>query len=238
MKSLKGSLTFHKRAGNFPDRAAVPPHRGKSLLIAECVFLFFILPATLYFWRNWLAFKVIPLVLVLALIGYLLLRKDATFNLRALWVAPAPLIHMKSMLIFLLPAALAIVSVSYVFLPERFLMFPRAQPERWLVFIILYPLVAAYPQELIFRTFFFHRYKDIFPGDKSAIVGSALSFSLAHSLYFNWVAFGLTFLGGILFSWRYLKSGSLVLVAVEHGLWGNLLFTTGLGWYLYSGAIR
>jgi hypothetical protein len=26
-------------------------------------------------------------------------------------------------------------------------------------------------------------------------------------------------------------------VALEHALWGNFLFTTGIGWYFYSGSI-
>jgi len=82
------------------DGVAVPLHRRNSLLNTKCAVLFFILPASLYFWRNWLPFKIIPLVLVLALIGCLLLRKDVTFNLRALWVAPSPFIHLKSMLAF------------------------------------------------------------------------------------------------------------------------------------------
>ena len=29
--------------------------------------------------------------------------------------------------------------------------------------MIFYPLVSVYPQEIIFRSFFFHRYRDLFP---------------------------------------------------------------------------
>ncbi len=27
-------------------------------------------------------------------------------------------------------------------------------------------------------------------------------------------------------------------VSIEHALWGNFLFTVGIGWFFYSGAIR
>jgi membrane protease YdiL (CAAX protease family) len=66
---------------------------------------------------------------------------------------------------------------------------------------------------------------------------NAISFSLAHLFYSNWVALLLSFLGGYLFAWRYHRSQSLPLVSLEHALWGDFLFTVGLGWYFYSGAI-
>lgn len=41
-----------------------------------------------------------------------------------------------------------------------------------------------------------------------------------------------------LFAYRSPATGSLLLVTLEHALWGNLLFTTGLGWYFSSGSIQ
>jgi membrane protease YdiL (CAAX protease family) len=102
----------------------------------------------------------------------------------------------------------------------------------------LYPVLAAAPQELIFRAFFFHRYAPIFPGPASLLAANALSFGLAHLLYANWIAVVLSTLGGLLFASRYWRTGSLLVVSLEHGLWGDLLFTVGVGGYLHSGAIR
>jgi membrane protease YdiL (CAAX protease family) len=67
---------------------------------------------------------------------------------------------------------------------------------------------------------------------------NALSFGLSHLFYGNWVAPVLAFFGGLLFAWRYQTSRSLGTVVIEHALWGDFLFTTGIGWYFYSGAIR
>jgi hypothetical protein len=47
----------------------------------------------------------------------------------------------------------------------------------------------------------------------------------------------LSMLGGWLFAYRYHRTGSVFAVSLEHGLWGDFLFTVGLGRYLYSGSI-
>jgi hypothetical protein len=47
----------------------------------------------------------------------------------------------------------------------------------------------------------------------------------------------MTALGGVHFGRTYAKTGSTLQVTLEHGLWGWLAFTIGLGWYVYSGAI-
>jgi membrane protease YdiL (CAAX protease family) len=77
----------------------------------------------------------------------------------------------------------------------------------------------------------------LFVRPRQMILFNALSFSLAHLFYGNWVAPVLSFAGGLLFAWRYQTSQSLPLVALEHALWGDYLFTIVLGWYFYSGAI-
>jgi membrane protease YdiL (CAAX protease family) len=70
------------------------------------------------------------------------------------------------------------------------------------------------------------------------MIVNSICFGLAHLFYGNWVAPILSGLGGLLFCHRYLKSKSLLVVGLEHGLWGDFLFTVGLGWFFYSGAIQ
>jgi len=128
--------------------------------------------------------------------------------------------------------------LTYTQIPSRFLAFPRNKPTLWGAVLLLYPIIAAIPQEIVFRAFFFHRYRSIFP-NKTWLVGlSAVSFGMAHLLYGNWIAPLLSGLGGLLFGYRYLKSESALIAGIEHGIWGNLLFTIGLGWYFYSGSIQ
>ena len=53
----------------------------------------------------------------------------------------------------------------------------------------------------------------------------------------NWVAIVATFLGGLVFAWRFQRSHSVLLATIEHGLYGNLFFTVGLGQFIFSGAV-
>jgi hypothetical protein len=105
------------------------------------------------------------------------------------------------------------------------------------VLMLAYPVLSALPQEFIFCSFLFTRYKSLFGDGKLMILISAVTFAYAHCLYINPVAPTLSLLGGIIFAATYAKTKSLALVTIEHGLYGNSLFIIGLGWYFYSGAV-
>jgi membrane protease YdiL (CAAX protease family) len=141
------------------------------------------------------------------------------------------------MLRLFIPGAVLLSVATMLWLPDKLLSFPRLRPLIWLVVMILYPLLLAFPQELVFRSFFFRRYHALFRTDGQLIFFNALSFGLFHLFYGNWVAPALSFAGGLLFAWRYHYLRSLPLISLEHALWGNYLFTIGIGWYFYSGAI-
>ena len=207
------------------------------LLWVECLGLFFAAPLGLYFLRHQLAHRVIPLVIVIAVgCGWYLL-KNRGFDRCCIWRVQGLRTHMKEMLLALAVPALPLALVTYLFMQDKFLAMPSAKPEAWLLLLVLYPLLSAYPQEVVFRGFFFQRYRPLFPDPRVMVLASGVSFGLAHVFYGNWVAPVVAGLGGVLFGYRYLRSKSLVAVGVEHGLWGNLLYTIGLGWFFYSGSI-
>jgi hypothetical protein len=104
----------------------------------------------------------------------------------------------------------------------------------WLLVMILYPLLSVYPQEIIFRTFLFHRYQNLFTSQRQLIWASAVSFGVAHIIFANWAALVLSTIGGLLFARTYARHRSLALVCFEHSLWGNFIFTIGLGWYFWG----
>ena len=104
--------------------------------------------------------------------------------------------------------------------------------------LLLYPLFSALPQEFIFCKFFFYRYKTIFKTNFNLIASSAIFFSIAHILFLNFLAPVLSFIGGLLFANTYNKHKSLLLVSIEHGLYGNSLFFLGLGWYFWGGSLN
>ena len=117
--------------------------------------------------------------------------------------------------------------------PERVDWFslPRRNFPLWVMVMVLYPVLSVYPQELIFRALFHHRYGPLFGTHRAALVVNAVAFGLAHAVFHNAVAVGLTLAGGALFSITYVRTKSLLAASVEHALYGCLLFTLGLGWY-------
>lgn len=210
---------------------------SRALLWAECVGLFFAAPVGLYFLRHQLAHRVIPLVIVAAGFCAWYLFRERDFDRGAIWRVRGLGRHLKEILLGLALPLLPLALVSYLFVQDKFLAMPSAHPQGWLLLLLLYPVLAAYPQEVVFRGFFFQRYRPLFPDPRVMILASGVSFGLAHVFYGNWVAPVIAGLGGLLFGYRYLRSKSLVAVGMEHGLWGNLLYTLGLGWFFYSGCI-
>ena len=131
-------------------------------------------------------------------------------------------------------ACVAMTAFMYFYDPSR--MFGMVdKPFALIMIFTVYPLLSALPQELIFCSFFFHRYKRYFKTPTARIIASAIVFAYAHMLYINWVAPTLSFIAGLIFAHTYSKTRSLALVTVEHALYGNALFLIGLGWYFWSG---
>lgn len=114
----------------------------------------------------------------------------------------------------------------------------RERPGFMLVIWVLYPILSALPQELIFRPLFFHRYGAILPAGRAAIALNAGVFAFAHLMYWSLVVTVLTFVGGWVFARAYLKFG-FPAAWVLHAVAGNALFAVGMGVYFYSGnAVR
>jgi membrane protease YdiL (CAAX protease family) len=132
--------------------------------------------------------------------------------------------------------ASAMTGLVLVYTSESFLSMPRTRPWFWLGLLFLYPIFSAFMQEILFRAFFFKRYKRLFPHNPLYItLFNALVFSYIHIIFLNWIAILFTFIGGLLFAQTYLKTRSTLLVSIEHALYGNALYTIGLGSYFYHG---
>jgi membrane protease YdiL (CAAX protease family) len=113
--------------------------------------------------------------------------------------------------------------------------FPRQRPGLWVVVLVLYPMLSAWPQELVYRTFFFHRYEALL-GRRGTIAASAFAFALLHVVYADPVAPLLALPAGLALGIAYARSGSLLAVALEHALYGTAVFTLGLGRAFFVGA--
>ena len=126
---------------------------------------------------------------------------------------------------------IAIITSAFVWITNSVLFFNVMlnKPLKWLIILFIYSFFSVYPQELIYRTFFFKRYSALFKRERLFIFINAILFSLAHILFKSNLVIFLTFFGGILFAITYKKTESTLLVSIEHAIYGCWLFTVGMG---------
>jgi len=126
---------------------------------------------------------------------------------------------------------ISILTTVFVWITNREILFNVMiqKPKLWMVFIFIYSFFSVYPQELMYRTFFFNRYYNLISGKNLFVFFNAIVFSLGHIFFKNTLVLIITFLGGILFAITYVKTKSTFLVSIEHAIYGSWLFTVGLG---------
>lgn len=199
---------------------------------------FVVLPIAVGRWINpvwW-----VPALWVIAAAAWCVLWCDAGVRPHGFWARidwARARAHAKQMGGRFVCAAGVIIGGILWFEPDRFLRFPVEQPLFWLAVMLLYPVLSVYPQELLYRRYFFHRFAGILPQATARVLASALTFGWMHLIFRNEIAVIFTMLGGWLFADTYRRSGSLRLACAEHALYGNLVFTIGLGEFFYSGAV-
>ena len=125
-------------------------------------------------------------------------------------------------------AALTIIFMFFVDKQNLFKVLLN-KPLLWVFILFVYSVFSVYPQELIYRTFFFRRYQSVFKSETLFIFINAILFSLAHIFFRNALVMLLTFCGGLLFAYTYKNTQSTVLVSIEHAIYGSWLFTVGMG---------
>jgi len=204
------------------------------LLISELLALFVLLPLAFRF----KLFRIPPIPALWILTAYCLYRllANPSFNRNLLWNTAALPAAAPNILAVFAGVALLVGAGVYFMAPWLLFNFVRRAPLFWGVVMLLYPVLSVYPQGIIYRAFFFERYRPLFPNPVLLIVASAIAFSFAHIIFRNPVAVTFTLIGGALFAWRFAHTGSLFTSCVEHALYGCWMFTIGLGEYFYKGA--
>lgn len=120
--------------------------------------------------------------------------------------------------------------------PSWFLEFPTNRPDTYMRIMIAYPIFSVAAQELLYRSFFFHRYGPLFGNHAWLIViVNGLLFGYAHIVMNSMFAIAATAMGGMILAARYAMTRSFWAVFIEHTLWGWLIFTIGLGRYFFTG---
>jgi uncharacterized protein len=128
-------------------------------------------------------------------------------------------------------------TVMALIAPSALFGLVRSNPGLMVMIALLYPVLSALPQEIVFRPLFFRRYGPILPDLKAAVVLNAAVFSLAHLMYWSWIVAAMTFSGGLAFAWAYEVRRSFPEAVVLHAAAGVIAFGLGLGILFYSGNV-
>lgn len=196
----------------------------------ELFAFFFITPLILYF--KLIDVFEIFFLLVVVLVPLYYILKSPEFDRRALLKKPSSS-EVKNVLkrFALLGPLLTVFTV--LFFPEYLFSFPLERPELFAAVILLYPLMSVLPQEIAYRAFFLQRYAKLFQNPKTLYIINIIAFAYMHIVFDNIYALFFSAIGGYMFLRTYIKSGSFILVIMEHTFYGWLVFTIGLGRFFY-----
>ncbi|HMB01606.1 MAG TPA: CPBP family intramembrane glutamic endopeptidase [Spirochaetota bacterium] len=207
----------------------------KIVLLLEFSLIFIVLPLALYLLRQNLTHLVIPLLLA-GFIGCMVYLVRNKYMSRDIFFRLKKFIPVLKIIIIRLLAGGTLLLLWQYFAGKDFLFYlPRHKPRLWLLIMFFYPLFSVIPQEVIYRVFIRQRYRIFFSHPAVYVLVSGAAFGLVHIFFGNLTAPLLSFAGGIIFAMTYLKTGSVLQSSLEHALWGDLIFTIGLGHYFYSG---
>ena len=199
---------------------------AKNYLIAEFFVLFVATPLSLLLPYDF-RIKVATILIAFCYLLYILFRQTSvSFAIKKdiNWKWFFKMVFVKFLVV-------AVLTGVYVYLVDGTKLFcvPRTDLKLFGLILLVYTFLSVWPQEVIYRTFFFERYGKFFSNRKLLIFVNAIIFSLAHVFLQNMLVTVLTFIGGLLFAYTYEKSKSTTLVSIEHAIYGNWLFTVGLG---------
>ena len=130
-----------------------------SSLKVELFLIYFFLPLfILIFQSKILIFTLLYFVFIYT---FLKLRKDKSFKSKAL----TKKINWRISFIFFL--VFLIFGFFYVLFydPTLLFSFPKNNFRLWIMVMFIYPFFSVIPQEIVYRVYFYHRYKKLFSGN-------------------------------------------------------------------------
>lgn len=204
----------------------------------ELVVTYAVTPATLAWAFAGFSYRSVmaPLLWILSAVALALLFHDASFDRGTLVRLPLGDPYMRVVTLRFFALAGPMLATGRWLSPTQFLQLPRRRPRLWLALVVLYPILSAAPQGILFRVYFVQRFGTLFESRPLLLAAGALAFSLGHIVFRNVPALVLTAVGGALFLDTYLHTQSMLLAAAEHGAYGILAFTAGFGRFLNLGA--
>lgn len=196
-------------------------------MIGEFLLFYVFIPfITINYFGGW------PKVLVLLAISLLFLIflwRDPTFDKSVFFRLNKT--SLRRSLPRVVSISVLLIWFTWWVFPDLFFVYPLKDFDSYVLTLIVYPLMSVIPQEIIYRVYFFHRYRKLVPEQYLLMLSNAIIFGLTHLIYGNWVAPIATFLISWIFIFNYLKTKSLLNVSFEHYVYGLVMFTVGFGYY-------
>lgn len=176
-----------------------------------------------------------PALFAGTVVGIALLHLTPGFRWRSLLLGPVragPVLALAGLTL------VSCLGVAWAATGSAPLGFAARNPGLLVMILLLYPVLSALPQEIVFRALFFRRYRAILPRGRAALVLNAGLFSLAHLMYWSGIVAVMTFVGGLAFAWAYREGRSFPMAVLMHAVAGQIIFALGLGIFFYSGNIQ
>lgn len=206
-------------------------NNNTKILFIEMIVLFVGIPLMLFFYQT----PLLKLIILLsaAVYSFIYLVRTKKVNLPDRLSIKVTNSQLNYYLIKLFIVSVLIILMGVTFRRETAFNLPYN-----IVFIPLvligYPLLSVLPQEIIYRLYFFERYKTLEINKSMIILINALLFAFLHIIYGNLIAVIFTFFGGILFCLTYYSTRSLLLTVIEHTVYGYIVFLSGYGQYFMT----
>lgn len=202
-------------------------YKTKPYLILEFILFYVFFPFIANrFLDGW--FKIIPLF-VIALFFLVLLVKDPDFDRKNLTRFEKG--YLGRSISRMIVITLLLIWFTWWIFPELFFEYPVENFNSYILTFFLYPVASVFPQEIIYRVYYLHRYQPLIPEKYLLFFSNAIIFGLTHFIYSNWVAPIATFLAGWIFMHNYYRTRSLLNVSIEHYYYGLIMFTVGFGYF-------
>ncbi len=198
---------------------------SKTILGIEIFLLFFLLPILLAtsIPKEIKLFSVMSGLIYVLIVG---VSKNSFQRITIQKPSKAYSIRVTGLSITLLIIGVVVMKLTR---PEMLFNMPTNKPQLWVAILCVYAFISVFAQELLYRRFFFNRYRGFFSDKKLLFFVNVICFSLCHLfLHTTWVL-AVTAVGGALFAYTYTKEKSLFWTCVEHALYGNILFSIGIG---------
>jgi membrane protease YdiL (CAAX protease family) len=209
---------------------------GRVWRATEMAVLFIAAPLAMHFAVHQARTPLFVALLPVLLVVLVILAFDRSFSLRREAARGIGWRTLLSILVVFAAGTAGVAAWLQDTHPSWLFEFPRNRPELWLMILLAYPFASVAAQEIVYRTFFFHRYGPLFgTWTGAAILLNGVLFGFGHIVVGQPFAIAATTLSGLLFAARYVETRSFWAVFLEHTLWGAMVFTIGLGRYFFTG---